>query len=561
MVTIQALRPRARFSLVWMGLLLILGGCGVMATPPVNAPAPTATGMLLPSPWPTVSAAPATENTPDWPAPSLGGIIPKPVSVTPGEGRFLLTPQTNIYLDPPTEETERIAQFLAERLRAATGYPIEVRAAEQEQTDGNLYLVLDASAVALGSEGYELTITPQRVVLQAARPAGLFYGVQTIRQLLPAAIESPTPQEGKKWEIASGKILDYPRFAWRGAMLDVARHFFTVDEVKRYIDYLAYYKMNRLHLHLSDDQGWRLEIRSWPRLATYGGSLEVGGTRGGYYTQEEYAEIVAYAASQFITVIPEIDMPGHVQAALASYPELNCNDTAPDLYTGTDVGFSSLCIDKDITYTFAGDVIRELAALTPGDYLHIGGDEAHATKEAAYKYFIRQVQAIVAVNGKKVIGWEEIAQAPLLSDTLVQHWNPGEGHVREAVRQGAQVIMSPADKAYLDMKYDAATRLGLDWAGYIPVQAGYSWEPTALVSGVGEENIAGIEAPLWSETVTNLDDIEYLAFPRLPGYAEIGWSPAEGRDWSEYRRRLATHAPRWSLMGIDFYRSPDVPWP
>lgn len=529
--------------LTWLVLLIPLVACGSLS--------PSQGKDIL-----TITEPVTVER----PLPTLNGVIPKPVQAIPGGSRFLLTEETDICLDSAGEETRRVAQFLAERLRTATGYPVPILTSSEGCADGDLYLIIDTEAISLGSEGYELIITPQRVTLRAARPAGLFYGVQTIRQLLPPAVESSTPQQ-EVWEMATGEIRDYPRFAWRGAMLDVARHFFTVEEVKRYIDYLAYYKMNRFHLHLTDDQGWRIEIKSWPKLATYGGSLEVGGTRGGYYTQEQYAEIVSYAADRFITVVPEIDMPGHVNAALASYPELNCDGVAPDLYTGIEVGFSSLCVSKDITYTFIADVIREVAALTPGDYLHIGGDEANATRAKGYQYFIRQAQAIVAVNGKRVVGWEEIAQATLLPDTMVQHWNPGEGHVREAVRQGAQIILSPADKAYLDMKYDSSTRLGLDWAGYISVQKAYSWEPTTLIDGIGEEHIAGVEAPLWSETITTLDEMEYMAFPRLPGYAEIGWSPAEGMEWGEYRRRLAGHAPRWILQGIDFYRSSEVPWP
>ncbi len=528
-------------GLPWLLSLLVLVACeGRLSLLSSRSPTPT-----------------ATETRP---LPRLDTVIPKPAFLQPGNDRFLLTEATRICLTADDEAALGVGQFLAERLRASTGYPFELTQDEATCAQGDMFLILDPAEVLLGSEGYALSITPQGLTLRAARPAGLFYGVQTIRQLLPPAVESSNPQR-EIWEMATGEIRDYPRFAWRGAMLDVARHFFDVEDVKRYIDYIAYYKMNRLHLHLTDDQGWRIEIKSWPRLATYGGSLEVGGTRGGYYTQEQYSEIVAYAASRFVTVVPEIDMPGHVNAALASYAELNCDNVAPDLYTGTEVGFSSLCIGKDITYTFVADVIRELAALTPGEYIHIGGDEAHATRTKGYQYFVHQVQAIVAVNGKKVVGWEEIAQATLLPDTLVQHWNPGEGHVREAVRQGAQVIMSPADKAYLDMKYDLNTRLGLNWAGYITVQTAYSWEPTALVEGVGEENIAGVEAPLWTETITTLDEIEYMAFPRLPGYAEIAWSSVEGRDWGEYRHRLASHAARWHWMGIDFYRALEVPWP
>jgi hexosaminidase len=342
-------------------------------------------------------------------------------------------------------------------------------------------------------------------------------------------------------------------------MLDVARHFFPVNDVKRYLDLLAYYKLNRFHLHLTDDQGWRLVINSWPKLATYGGSKQVGGGPGGYYTQAEYADIVAYAQSRYIMVVPEIDMPGHTNAALASYAELNCNGIAPALYTGTNVGFSSLCTSKELTYQFLDDVLKELAALTPGPYIHIGGDEAQATRPDDYVSFIARVQAIVQAHGKQMIGWEEIAQARLLPTAVAQHWH--SDLAQKAAQQGAQVIMSPASKSYLDMKYNAATSLGLSWAGYIEVPDAYNWDPAKAVSGVAESAILGVEAPLWSETIKTIRDIEFLAFPRLPGYAEIGWSPAAQRDWNEYKVRLGAHGPRLAAMGVNFYRSAQVPWP
>jgi len=208
----------------------------------------------------------------------------------------------------------------------------------------------------------------------ARTPAGLFYGVQTLRQLLPAAVEYsaafPRPMR-----LPAARVVDAPRFAWRGAMLDVARHFIEAAEVKRFVDLMALYKLNRLHLHLSDDQGWRLEIRSRPNLTRHGGSTEVGGGPGGFYTQEQYADLVRYAQERFVTIVPEIDMPGHTNAALASYPELNCNGVAPALYTGTEVGFSALCVESEATYRWIDDVVREIAALTPGAYFHIGGEE------------------------------------------------------------------------------------------------------------------------------------------------------------------------------------------
>jgi hexosaminidase len=347
-------------------------------------------------------------------------------------------------------------------------------------------------------------------------------------------------------------------------MLDVSRHFFSVTDVKRYIDHLAYYKVNRFHMHLSDDQGWRIEIKSWPKLAEIGGSTEVGGGPGGYYTQEQYAEIVRYAQSRYMVVVPEIDMPGHTMAALASYPELSREGIMPSLYTGIDVGVSSLNTRSEFTYQFVADVIRELAEITPGPYIHIGGDEAFKTSEADYIAFIERTQRIVEHYGKIMVGWEEIAKANLLPSTIVQFWtiHPSSAALaRRSAQQGARIIMSPASKAYLDMKYDLATPLGLNWAGFVEVQAAYEWDPLAINQELGEENIIGVEAPLWSETARTLDDIEYLAFPRLPGINEIGWSPAGGRSWNEYRDRLAGHGPRLELMGIDYYRSPQVGWP
>lgn len=348
-------------------------------------------------------------------------------------------------------------------------------------------------------------------------------------------------------------IRDYPRFEWRGAMLDVARHFFKPNEVKHIIDLLAYYKVNRFHLHLTDDQGWRITINSWPKLATYGGSTAVDGANGGYYTQAEYADLVAYGQSRYITLVPEIDMPGHTNAALASYAELNCDDKAPAQYTGIKVGFSSLCIGKEITFKFIDDVIGEIAALTPGPYIHVGGDESAATSDADYLTFVERVQAIVSAHGKQTVGWGEIAQGKLLKSTIVQHWR--DEVARKAVEQGAKIIMSPASKSYLDMKYDANTALGMNWAGYVNVETAYRWDPATHLKGVGENDVLGIEAALWSETIQSLSDIEYMFFPRMLGYAEIGWSPASGRTWEEYKVRLAAHDARLSAMGVNFYRA------
>lgn len=484
----------------------------------------------------------------------MENLIPKPVSVTPAAGVFVLNNTTKIVVTTGNDEMMRVGNLLAGYLKPATGYDLPVSTGAPGKGTIALGIINDAT---LGGEGYVLTISPDSVKIEAQKAAGLFYGAQTLRQLLPASIASATPQKGP-WEIAAGTIRDVPRFAYRGMMLDVARHFFKVADVERLVDEIAAYKLNHLHLHLSDDQGWRIEIKAWDKLATYGGSTEVGGGAGGYYTQVEYQALIAYAAERYITIVPEIDTPGHTNAALASYPELNCNQTAPALYTGTEVGFSTLCVDNDVTYKFLDDVIGELAALTPGPFIHIGGDEARSTDHAAYLRFVERVEPIVRAHGKQMMGWEEIAQGKIGAASVVQNWL--NKHTAEGVAQGAKVVMSPASKSYLDMKYDATTKLGLVWAGLVDVPTAYNWDPATQVEGVTESDILGVEAPLWSETLTTLDDIEYMAFPRLLGFAEMGWTPQAQREWNGYVPRLAAHGPRLKAMGINFFASPQVAW-
>jgi hexosaminidase len=485
-------------------------------------------------------------------------LIPKPSSVEAADGVFSLSPETTIYVDPPGDEMMAVGRFLSKRLTAATGYPLPIVPGDEGSRTLSIHLTTLGADPALGDEGYYLVVEPERVWLSATGPEGLFRGVQTIRQLLPASIEGPGVAKAS-WPMACATIRDRPRFAYRGAMLDVARHFFGVGDVERFVDAMAYYKMNTLHLHLSDDQGWRIAIKGWPKLSAVGGATEVGGQTGAfYYSQAQYAEIVAYARSRYVTVVPEIDMPGHTNAALASYPELSCDGVAPALYTGIQVGFSSLCLGKPITADFVKDVIGEIAALTPGPFFHMGGDETPSMDPARYAAFIEAAQAKVKAHGKRLVAWEEAANAHLAPDTVVQQWD--QGVIQKAVQQGAKVIFSPSKHAYLDMKYDRKTRLGQDWAGDISVQKAYEWDPATYAPGVAEEDVLGVEAPLWTETLATLDDLEYMAFPRLAGIAEIGWSSAAGRSWPEYRDRLGSHGPRLEDMGVRFYRSPGVPW-
>ncbi len=480
-------------------------------------------------------------------------ILPKPVSVTASGSSFELKANTKIFVDGESVALLKAGHYLANLIKPATGFDIEVTSTSKKSNSNSIYLSISKLEPEFGNEGYKLKITGKNVSIIANSPEGIFRGIQTFRQILPKEIEATTKQK-KSWFIASGEIQDYPQYEYRGAMLDVARHFFNAEDVKKYIDMLAAYKFNALHLHLSDDQGWRIEIKSWPNLTVHGGSTQVGGGKGGFYTQEKYKEIVEYAQERYITIIPEIDMPGHTNAALASYPELNSSGEAPELYTGIKVGFSSLDTNKDITYQFISDVIKELAEMTPGPYIHIGGDESHVTSLEDYIPFINKVQDIVLANGKKVIGWDEIAHADLKTNTIVQFWARIE-NAQKGVDKKAQIILSPANKTYLDMKYDSITKLGLKWAGYVDVDSAYVWNPSTFISGISKKDILGIESPLWTETVTNIEELEFMVFPRIIGHAEIGWTPDSLRDWNDFKVRLKKHSERLKIKGINYYTS------
>ncbi|GAA3801527.1 family 20 glycosylhydrolase [Sphaerisporangium flaviroseum] len=505
-----------------------------------------------------------TEASPAAAASSMNDLLPAPVSVTPTPGTvYTLRPGAGVFTEAGSAAAANVGAYLAAILRRSTGYALPVAPAPAGAPASGISLLLAGADSSVGTQGYQLDVTAGTVVIRARTANGLFNGVQTLRQLLPAEIESATVRPGP-WTVPGGRVVDHPRFAYRGAMLDVARHFHPPATVKRYIDRIALYKVNHLHLHLSDDQGWRIVIDGWPRLATYGGSTQVGGGAGGYYTKAQYQDIVAYAAQRYVTIVPEIDMPGHTNAALASYAELNCDGVAPPLYTGTDVGFSSLCTTKENTYSFVGGVLSELAAMTPGPYLHIGGDEAAATSPTQYAAFTNRVQPLVTGAGKTVMGWHQLGASAVQHSPgrVVQYWGltTSDSLVTSAVSRGARVVMSPADRAYLDMKYNAQTPLGLDWAGHIEVRKAYGWDPGSYLSGVPASAVLGVEAPLWSETIVTEDHIEYMAFPRLPAIAELGWSPWATHDWNAFRLRLGAQGPRWTVMGIGFYRSPQVPW-
>jgi hexosaminidase len=522
-------------------LSLVALGLPVLASPAGAAPA---------------ASQPTTERT-------VTDVIPAPVQAKSNpQADFTVSPFTIIRTDlGASADTKQVANYLAGLLRPSTGFPLPVLSAPNFGWPA-ISLSLGHADKSVGAEGYQLDVTKSGVNLRANTAGGLFEGVQSLRQLLPSQVEAKTVQH-TKWTVAGGSILDYPRFGTRSAMLDVARHFFNPAQVETYIDQLAQYKINTLHLHLADDQGWRIEIKSWPNLTKIGGSTAVDGDPGGFYTQTQYTGIVNYAASRHITIVPEIDMPGHTNAAQASYPELNCDGVAPPLYTGTDVGFSSYCVSSPTTYKFLDDVIREISAITPGKYFGVGGDEAHSTSAADYATFYSHVLPIVAKYGKAAIGWHEIATVTPPVSTVPEYWDTTDTNasVVAAAARGNKILMAPANKSYLDQKYTEDTPLGQDWAALVEVKDGYDWDPATTVKGVDQDSeIAGVEAALWTETIKTSDQIEYMAFPRLLGDAEIAWSPRSTHDWTNYSQRLAKQGPRMTAEGIDFYRSPQVAW-
>ncbi|HMC53627.1 MAG TPA: beta-N-acetylhexosaminidase [Gemmatimonadaceae bacterium] len=485
-------------------------------------------------------------------------VVPAPVSLLVGNGApFALRDSVIIVIDAGNADAARIANTLATLVKVSTAFPAAVR--DGALPRGAIRLRLDANRSDLGDEGYTLNAVADSLVIVARAPAGLFHGIQTLRQMLPYQIESDMGRSdlAQSWTVPPVSITDAPRFAWRGAMLDVARHFFTVDEVKQYIDMLALYKMNRLHLHLADDQGWRIEIKSRPTLTSIGGVMQVGGAPGGFYTQDDYAEIVRYAAERYVTIVPEIDMPAHINAALLAFPQLSCGKRAPAPYMGTEVGFSAICPDSTDSYRLIDDFVREIAAITPGPYFHIGGDEVQALTDQQYASFIERVQDIVARHGKTMVGWDEIRHARLLPTSVVQVWRPGQDTTSMG---GAKVILSPANKLYVDMQYAPQTELGLHWAAYVEPDTVYNWNPATLSATIKESDILGIEAPLWAETIRNITAAMFLAVPRVPTAAEVAWTPQAARNWDDFRQRIATHAPRWRILGINYYPTPQIPW-
>jgi hexosaminidase len=524
-------------------------------------------------------------------------VIPKPVSMTAGSGRFTLTPATRVSAGPGAAG---VAKDLAAYLRPATGYPLRVTAGNAGR--GTIALAIGPQYKVSGDqdgEGYRLTVTPSGVTVDAATAHGLYNGVQTFRQLLPAQIASPARARGP-WTIPATRIIDYPRYAYRGLMLDIARHYETPQAVERLIDQAAAYKINTFHLHLSDDQGFRIAINGFPNLTAIGaqGSVGTGGRTedpGGYWTQAQYKSVVADAEAHFMTLIPEVDSPGHNNAIIMS----EYNDTANPLlngdpqdidcgadnppqwdYTG-DVGYSALCPDSPNTWTILDAIIRQIDALTPGSYHDLGGDEVPSTvlSQSQYASLVNKEASFIQAEGKTVMGWADIAGAgtSLPGGSVAEYWEPASGSASgtetgtEAVAKNMKIVMAPASHAYLDQKYTATapTGLGQTWAcpSGCDVDQFYDWDPASYVTGVTDANVIGVEGALWTETVTDLSQADEMIFPRLPALAEVAWSPKANRTsesspaYQDFITRLAAQGPRWKAAGINFYPTPEVPWP
>jgi len=493
-------------------------------------------------------------------------VIPAPVSSSVEEGVLPLTAALGVHGDAAA------AALLIDAISRRTG----IRPTTGDARDG-IALRIDPDVAA--AEGYVLTVGDV-VEITGADAAGLSHGIQTLLQLL-------RQDDDGGWGWPRTRITDAPRFDYRGVMLDVARHFFSVEEVKIVIDRIAALKFNHLHLHLTDDQGWRIHIDSWPLLSEKSSTGSATGdgmlAGGGCYSKDDYREIVAHAASRHVTIVPEIDMPGHTHAVGLAYPELaedpvmneHLLDDAERLgqelpragvpYTGWGVGHSSLRIREERTYDFIRDVLTELAEMTPGPYLHIGGDESLGTSAEDFAYFIARVTGIVADLGKTPVAWHEAGAADVAPGTIGQYWGllePTPEHAEHATRfvdRGGRLILSPGDAAYLDMKPAPDFPLGLAWAGIVDVHRARDWEPAAILD-LPIEAIAGVEAPLWTETVSSLEDAEQLMHPRIAAIAELAWSTPEGRHGRTFGERLGRMASLWRADGIRFHTPAEIPW-
>jgi hexosaminidase len=517
-------------------------------------------------------------------------IIPRPVQLTRTRAAFTLTPTTRIVTDRATRD---IGYQLADWLQPATGYRFSVLGTSGAAGARVISLRLDPTLARLGDEGYTLSVTNSRVTIRAYRPAGAFYGVETLRQLLPPDIFRSAPVSGAQWTVPGVEIEDRPRFSWRGAHLDVSRSFMPKEFVKKYIDLLALHKLNRFHWHLTDDQGWRIEIKKYPLLTSIGawrrGSL-VGVQRGyadtmqwvydnvrhgGYYTQDDVREVVAYARARFITVVPEIEMPGHVHAAIAAYPWLG-NNPGMQLEVLQRWGVDpNIMNPSDSAIHFMQDVLTEVLALFPSPWIHTGGDEAvkdqwktsalaqerirqlglHSEYELQ-SWMTAQMSQWLATRGRALIGWDEILEGGtegLAPNAVVMSWRGMEGGIA-AAQAGHDVVMTPTSTTYFDY-YQSSDRVAepLAIGGFLPLDTVYGFEPVpAALTPAQAAHILGTQGQIWTEYQRNPRNVEYMVFPRLSALAEVAWTPREQKNFADFTGRLAKHLARLAVLDVNY---------
>jgi hexosaminidase len=516
-------------------------------------------------------------------------IVPQPVRVTPRVGQFRLTARTVIWSDAASGP---VARQLARYLEPATGFAFVVRTTGTPPAN-SITLRQDPSLRRLGNEGYTLDASSSRVSLRAPGPAGLFYAVQTMRQLLPPQIFRAAPVAGVAWTIPAVAIEDSPRFSWRGAHLDVGRHFMPKEFVRKYIDLLALHKLNTFHWHLTEDQGWRLEIRKYPRLTGVGAWRREslvgrqsqqrdttqwvfdGEPHGGFYTQDDAREIVAYAKARFITVVPEIEMPGHALAAIAAYPELGVSGEPVEVGRRWGV-YSDILNAEPSTVAFMQDVLTEVMEIFPGPYIHIGGDEADKAKwritpriaariqelgvkneDELQSWFIRQMDDFLTSKGRRLVGWDEILEGGLAANATVMSWRGTRGGI-DAARSGHDVVMAPTSHTYLDFyQSENVTAEPIAIGGFLPLERVYSFDPMpAELEAQYARHVLGGQAQLWTEYMKDSKKVEYMAFPRLTALAEAVWTPLDRKNFADYRVRLETHLQRLTALDVNF-RKPD----
>lgn len=519
-------------------------------------------------------------------------LIPAPVSMERSTGEFSLSGATPIVVQARQAEALKIGKYLSDELKAATGFSLKTN----ETGDKGIYLILNSTTDAqIGKEGYKLEATEGKVTIRANAPAGLFYGVQTFIQLLPKEIESKTLVNNIDWKIPAVTITDYPRFGWRGLMLDVSRHFFPKEYIKKYLDQLARYKFNRLHLHLTDDNGWRIEIKSLPKLTQVGawrvprtgtfGSHEdpkpgEAETYGGFYTHEDIKEFVQYAKDRFIEILPEVDVPGHSMAAIAAYPELSVTkDTTIKVNPGTNFstwfgnGKFEMHIDNTLNptdekvYQFLDKVFTEVAALFPFEYIHMGGDECYKgfwernpdvqafmkknkikNGEELQAYFNKRVNKIISDKKKKIIGWDEILEGGIASDAAVMSWRGTKGGI-EAAHLKHPVVMSPAPMYYLDM-VQGETSVEPPVYSQARLKDVYAFD--ILPPEIDSAYVLGGQGNLWTEQITNTPQVEYMTYPRAFAISETVWSPKSKKDWNNFVNRVENHFERFNQAGINY---------